>query len=398
MPITLRARTVYPVDRPAIDGGAVTIEGERIVAVGTGARTDGAVQDLGDVALLPAFVNAHTHLEFSNLRRPLGQPGMRLIDWLPLAIAERSSHAVSVADSLSVGIQESLLAGSCHVGEIATTEAAAYPAAGEPPLVSFLEVIGFSRARAISAFEALRDRLSMAQAAGGVVGLSPHAPYTVSPELVRKLVALANEHQLPVAMHLAESAEELELLCAGSGPFRDLLEARSMWDAAAIPIGTRPLDYLRMLAEAPRALVIHGNYLQSVEHNFLAEQRDHMSLVYCPRTHAYFEHPRYPLAELVERGVRVALGTDSRASNPDLGVRGELRQTVQSHPDVAAEVTLRMATLDAAAALGCDAECGSLAVGKLANLVAIPADRDSLAEILSGRAEVERVWFRGREV
>lgn len=398
MPITLRARTVYPVDRPAIDGGTVTIDGEWIVSVGTREMATGPIEDLGDVALVPGFVNAHTHLEFSHLRKALGRPGMPLIEWLPLAIAERSSHSGTVADSLSAGVHESLLAGTCAIGEIVTAEAGTYPADVEVPMVSFLEVIGFSRARAASAFAALRDRLASAQRLFSCVGLSPHAPYTVSPELLKELVSLATEQSLPMAMHLAESVEELALITDGKGPFRDLLEARSMWDSEAIPAGSRLLDYLQALAGAPRSLIIHGNYLGADEHEFLAEHSDRMSLVYCPRTHAYFDHPTYPLADLLKLGVRVALGTDSRASNPDLGVRGEVRQVVHTHAGVPAEAVLRMATSDAATALGCDAECGSITPGKLANLVAIPTNSDSLAELLAGSGDVQAVWYRGREV
>ena len=87
---------------------------------------------------------------------------------------------------------------------------------------------------------------------------------------------------------------------------------------------------LRMLADAPRALVIHGNYLDDEELAFLAANRERMSLVYCPRTHAYFEHPPYPLAKHLKLGVRVALGTDSRASNPDLDLLAEMRHVAQN--------------------------------------------------------------------
>ncbi len=130
---------------------------------------------------------------------------------------------------------------------------------------------------------------------------------------------------VPVAMHLAESREELDLLRDGTGPFQDLLDERSMWDPQAIPLGSRPLDYLRMLADAPRALVIHGNYLDDEELAFLGANRERMSLVYCPRTHAYFFHPPYPLGRALAAGVHVALGTDSRASNPDLSLLEEMR-------------------------------------------------------------------------
>jgi cytosine/adenosine deaminase-related metal-dependent hydrolase len=398
MPISLRARTVYPVDREPIDGGVVTIEGERIVDVGSGSHATGPVQDLGDVALLPGLINAHTHLEFSHRRTPLGRAGMPLIEWLPLAIAERGSHGDTIKDSIAIGLQESLLAGTCAIGEITTADATSYPADIVLPITGFLEVIGFSRARANSAFAALQERLAKVRKLHVEIGLSPHAPYTVSPELVGRLVELAREHDFPVAMHLAESAEELDLLTTGTGPFRELLEDRSMWDPAAIPLGSRPLDYLRILADAPRALVIHGNHLMSEEQEFLAAHADRMTLVYCPRTHAYFRHAQYPLATLVEMGVRVALGTDSRASNPDLSVIGELRHVARTYSQVPAEDILAMATLNAAVALGRHHDCGSITPGKLANLVAIPGSTNSLLELLAGGGEPQAIWFRGREV
>src|SRR5262249_30721246 len=142
----------------------------------------------------------------------------------------------------------------------------------------------------------------------------------------------ARERDLPMAMHVAESRAELQLLRDGTGPFQELLEERSMWDPEAIPRGSKPLDYLQMLSEAPRSLAIHGNYLDDEELQFLGLHRDRMSLVFCPRTHAYFFHPPYPLGRAIAAGVRVALGTDSRASNPDLSLLAELRHVMQSHP------------------------------------------------------------------
>ena len=142
MPTLLRARVVYPVAGPPLDGGVVTIEGERIVAVETAAAASGRADDLGDVALLPGLVNAHTHLEFSHLRQPLGRPGMPLFEWLPLAIAERQNRGDRVANSIAAGIEESRAAGACAVGEIATVDD--YPAQTDLAFVRFLEVIGFS--------------------------------------------------------------------------------------------------------------------------------------------------------------------------------------------------------------------------------------------------------------
>jgi aminodeoxyfutalosine deaminase len=398
MALSIRAKTVVLVDRPAIDDGIVTIEDDRITAVEPTSRGISPTRDLGDVVLMPGLVNAHTHLEFSHLEAPLGWAGMPLVEWLPLAIAARGGLGGGIVQSIAAGIQESVIAGTCALADIVTAEPAVLELSSQLWILPYLEAIGFSRARATSAFAAVERRVAEAERLRLQVGLSPHAPYTVSPELVGELVALARQKQMPVAMHLAESAEELELLSSGSGPFRDLLEARSMWDAAAIPRGIRPLDYLKLLAEAPRSLVIHGNYLTPDEHKFLGDHADRMTLVYCPRTHAYFDHPRYPLGELLEAGVRVALGTDSRASNPDLSVLGEMRQVAREHGAIPPETILRMATINGARALGCEEQCGSIAPGKLANLVAVPASNGWLTDLLRGDVEPSAIWLRGREV
>jgi cytosine/adenosine deaminase-related metal-dependent hydrolase len=221
--------------------------------------------------------------------------------------------------------------------------------------------------------------------------------------LLERLIHFAFRRNMPVAMHLAESREEMEFLQSGTGPFQELLAERSMWDTAAVPRGTRAADYLALLAQSPRALVIHGNYLNSAEQETLYVC-ENLSLVYCPRTHAFFQHDEYPLAELLERGVRVVLGTDSRASNPDLSVLAEIRFVLENHRGVSPEQVLRMATHDAAAAFGWDEEIGSLAVGKRADLVALPlaARRaDSAEAALEGALHFANrptaVWLGGRE-
>lgn len=394
---TLRARWVAPIDRPAIEAGCVTVAAGRIVAVERWNRQAGPAIDLGDSVLLPGLINAHTHLEFSDLPRPLGSPGMSLPEWIRLVIAHRKHGDRDGAGGLAAGLRESLAAGVTTLVDVSTAPAACYPTNGVPNLVMLQEAIGFSAARVDSAFADLQHRLD-----GGPApcGLSPHAPYTVHPRLLERIVALAAERGALVAMHLAESREELRLLVEGDGPFRELLVERSMWDPETLPRGTRPLDYLRRLASAPRALVVHGNYLTSEEIDFLAARRNRMSVVYCPRTHVYFRHEPYPLESLRHAGVPVVLGTDSRASNPDLSVLAELRFAAALHLQVSPAEWLRRATLDAAAALGLASEIGSLSPGKRADLVAVPVSPgggDHLEAVVQGRASPSRVWLDGVE-
>jgi cytosine/adenosine deaminase-related metal-dependent hydrolase len=164
----------------------------------------------------------------------------------------------------------------------------------------------------------------------------------------------------------------LQLLQTQEGPFVDLLTELDAWEPDAFPSGTQPLDYLAILASAQRALIIHGNYLTDEEIAFLAERAEKMSVVYCPRTHEYFRHSRYPLWKMICHGVHMAVGTDSRASNPDLSLFQELRYIAAEHPEVPFDVILQLGTINGARALGLDAEIGSLTPGKIADFVAVP--------------------------
>jgi cytosine/adenosine deaminase-related metal-dependent hydrolase len=320
---------------------------------------------------------------------------MSLPEWIRLVIADRRRGNRGGAAAMVAGLRESLAAGVTTIGEIATS-VPPRPSGEDvlPRTVVFQEAIGFSAGRVDSVFADVEQRLAATEEPTGV---SPHAPYTVHPQLLERLVRLAAERSIPIAMHLAESREELRLLQHGDGPFRELLEERSMWDAKAIPRGSRPLDYLKQLAEAPRSLVIHGNYLDAEEIEYLGRRRDRMSVVFCPRTHAYFQHEAYPLGAMLKAGVRVALGTDSRASNPDLDLLEEARTLVKLFPQASPDNALRMATQDGAEALGISGVAGSFKVGKRADLVAIEIrdHGDEPFEAVLSHGAPLKVWIHG---
>jgi cytosine/adenosine deaminase-related metal-dependent hydrolase len=396
-PVTYRARYLFPVDAPPISGGCVTIERSRIVAVDASARGQRVI-DLGNVAILPGLVNAHTHLEFSDFAQPLGKPGIGFADWLRLVIDyRRSSPERNVPESVRQGLLESQRGGVAALGEIATSGWSPIPFDESPIRATvFGEIINLKD-------EVIEQKVAEAEAhldfrAGAhgswVSGISPHAPYTVHRQLLPRLVDVASRAGSPLAMHLAESREELELLESGSGPLRTLLEERRVWNGHAIAPGSRPLDYLRQLARTPRSLVIHGNYLNAEEILFAGEHAARMSVVYCPRTHAYFGHEPYPLAALLSVGATVALGTDSRASNPDLGLFEEIRFVAEHHPIWPAEA-LKLGSLGGAKALGITDKFGSILPGKRARLTLVQLPNHDAADphelLLDHAAKVQRL-------
>ena len=393
--ITLKARWVFPGNAPPIPDGSVTLWGQQIVAVGPDCAEKTSL-DLGNVAILPGLVNAHTHLELSNLDWPLGAPGIGIAEWIRLVIQSRRDRRAEWA--IRRGIAELLRQGTTAVGETTQADAPREPLEQSPlDCVALVELLGPTPARAQAAMELAQSHLRAGAGRHCRIGVSPHAPYTVHPQLLRAAVSVAIQQQLPLAFHLAESREEMQLLHDGTGPLRELLDQQGAWDPELVRPGARPLDYLRILSAAPRVLIIHGNYLDEEEIAFLAQHHRTMSVVYCPRTHAWFRHARYPLGQLLAAGCCVALGTDSRASAPDLSLLAEVQAAAQTHPEIPRCQILSLATTGGAQALGLP-NAGTLEPEKDANLaiVALPAyDADPHELLFSGEARVVGRWWHG---
>ncbi len=384
------ARWVYCGDRPPIENGVVEIVGGKISAVHD--RVDSNAEGLGNVALVPGLVNAHTHLEFSDLAEPIS-PAAPFTDWIRALVAYRRSRAPSES-AVPAGKREAEKSGTTCLGEIASPGWS--PADLDPTgarVVVFQELLGLAAEQHEPQLTLARDHLQQRRRERLVYGLSPHAPYSVRPPLYEALVKLAAETSCPLAVHLAETRAELELLRAGTGEFVELLRGFDVWDPIAIPRGTRPLDYLRPLADVPHALVIHGNYLDGDEIAFLAEHRN-ISVVYCPRTHAYFGHQSHPWQRMLDAGVSVALGTDSRGSNPDLSLWRELQFLRCTFPDVDPALLLELGTIRGARALGLDGEIGTLTPGKSADLAVIALGRES-AELFDSNTRVTATMCGG---
>ncbi|MCS6849874.1 MAG: amidohydrolase family protein, partial [Gemmataceae bacterium] len=204
-------------------------------------------------------------------------------------------------------------------------------------------------------------------------GLSPHAPYSVHRSLFAQAVDWARRWHAPLAVHLAESAAELELLTHRSGSFVPFLQELGVWEPSGL---VADVDEVQRLGyQTQPALFIHGNRLPAE-----AAIPPGSTLVCCPRTSEALGHGLPPLAAFHDRGVRIALGTDSLASSPSLSVLDEVRYLFRRGLHVAPATLLRWATLSGAEALGWQEETGSLEPGKSADLVVVPLPGPPVAD------------------
>jgi cytosine/adenosine deaminase-related metal-dependent hydrolase len=400
-PQTYTARWVFPVAGPPLPNGTVTVRGDLIEAVTPrGERSPDT--NLGNVAIIPGLVNAHTHLDLSGARGliPPTDPD-HFTDWLRSVIAYRRSQAPeAVQPNIRAGLAECTRAGTTLLGDI-TVGGMSWYAVSHAPIRAYLfwEVIGLQAERyhrvltecSIKTGQSWDDDAPAAIYPGTPLcrwATSPHSPYSANHDQARSQLFLGH-----AAIHFAESPAELELLATKSGPFVAFLQELGVWDPTALTAGLMDF-FVTHPKSRPPALFIHCNYLPTD-----APLAPVQSIVYCPRTHAAFKHPPHPFREILARGVRVCLGTDSLASNPDLDIFAEAQFLRERYPDFPPEQLLRMVTLSGAEALGWANEAGSLELGKSADFVAMPLpDRDAADpyDLLFASAGERLTMFRGQ--
>jgi 5-methylthioadenosine/S-adenosylhomocysteine deaminase len=411
---------VLPMSSAPIRDGAVLVEAGRLAFVGAASAvtvTPGAIRTvpLGNAALMPGLVNAHSHLELTLLRGFL--EGLDFRDWLgALTTIRRDLMSEGVLlDASRAGIREALRNGITCLAD--TTDSGApltamreYGVRG----VAYLEVFGPDPAQCDGAIAQLTARVLAARAYDTAlvrVGVSPHAPYTVSRDLFAATAALSRREALPMAVHVAESPAEMRFVRDGAGPFADRLRARDIAVAAQAESPIALLEATGVLAAQP--LLIH--VIQADDRDMARIAEAGASIVHCPISNAKLGHGVAPLDRMLAHGIRTGLGTDSVASNDRMDLLGEARQATLFHslrtgmPDALnAHDALTLATRGGAEALGLATRVGTLEIGKDADLAAFPLDHDdaqplfdpavALVHALAGKVEATLVTVAGREL
>lgn len=385
-PLRLTAGWAYPIDSPPIQNAAILIGADgRIVAVGSDERVppaEGAdTIDFPGAALLPGFVNTHTHLELTGLGD--SAPEDRFPEWiLTIRRLKESRSAEEFLEAARKGIRDCWTAGVTTIadtGDTGTVIQALSEVGGSG--VVYQEVFGphpdhvdqslaelTARVGELRGYQRERIRL----------GVSPHAPYTVSGPLYRRTVAYARSEGLPLAVHIAESPEETEFVTRGSGPFAEawtargipLLDHPSHWSGR--PRSARPSSPVRWLddlgALTPDTLCIHAVQLLPEDIGLLA--KGGVSIAHCPVSNARHRHGAAPLGALRRAGIRVGLGTDSVASIGRIDMFAELL-AAQALSGLNDQEALALATLEGARALGLEGQIGTLTPGKWADVIAV---------------------------
>ena len=409
MTLCLRARTVLPLIEPPIEDGGVCVNGDRISWCGSWksrpAVPDERIIDLGERILLPGLINAHCHLDYTSLAGLLPAP-RSFTDWIKGLVAlKASSSTAEFAGSWQRGAAMLLRTGTTTVADIEAMPELLPAIWNSTPLrvISFRELIHLKHgpparelvARAAAELDAL-------PADPGRVALSPHATYSTTSDLLEAAAAHAQQRKWRLMTHVSESEEEFEMFMYRQGPMFDWLKGQREMSDCGLGSPVQHLERIGYLGENLTA--VHVNHLWRHDADLLG--RNKVSVVHCPRSHAYFQHFKFPREELERAGVNICLGTDSLASmrrtgteEIELDMFAEMRALLEASPRLAPESIVRMATLNASRALGRANELGWLGEGALADLIAVPfagTGRTPFEAVIHHRGPVLASMIAGR--
>lgn len=397
--LLITADWILPISGAPLVGGAVDVRAGRIHAVGSAAELLPAAQesrriDLGRAALLPGLVNTHAHLELTALRGFLEEDDF--FSWIR-KLTETKYSRLDEDDllcSARLGVIEATRAGITTIADIADA-GVSLEALVEGGLRSILyqEVFGPDPDQAEESLRGLQEKLESHEAARAqrvTIGISPHAPYTVSRRLFEMLAEFAQAGGYPVSVHAAESAAEGAFVRKAEGPFADYLRSRNI---EVKPLGDSTIRFLEetgLLATAP--LLAHCIDCSQEDLRILAGSGS--AIAHCPKSNAKLGHGTAPLAAMLKAGARVGLGSDGVICNNTCDLLEEARfgallQRAGGEEDIPGTGEfLRLATLGGAEALGLDENIGSIEEGKFADLCAVNLDAPHLEPILDVEAAV----------
>lgn len=402
---------LLPVSSEPIEHGQMLVRDGKIIAVGRNLDQQylgEKVRKFSGCAILPGFVNSHTHIEFTSFRGRFD--GLPFFSWLcEMGTAGRLAALQDFELGSEMACKEIIAGGTTTICEISTK--------GISPNIirqSGLRAVVYYEITALFRADEDAERLvhktfdSMSEHSDLVTfGISPHAIYTVAPPLLELSAKLAEERDIRLAIHVAESNIELEFM-QKRGEIADFYKQMAFsWKA----VNVSPVEYLRDRGIlSPRTIAVHCVHVNAKDLDILASTGT--SVAHCPKSNAKLGHGIAPVREMLHREIPIGLGTDSAASNDKLDMFEEMRAAVlfareREHDPMAlsAAEALKMATLDGATVLGLADKIGSLEPGKDADFIAVdlkipPTTGDPVSHIVfcCGTEHVRYVAIQGRSL
>ncbi len=386
---TLRSKYLLKDPDTLISNGAVLIADDGKIEYSgpfTGINNGESPQviDLGNAVIAPGLINTHTHLELTHLLNSINYNG-NFTDWIrQLVDIKRTWTEKSYRLSIEDGIRKSVESGTTTVVDISRNGLALDELIkSNIRKTLFLEIIDFNPdtvSATIDNFKCQIDNITPNDLLS--IGIFPHAPYTVSEKLYKCCKKTSDELDIIVATHISETKNEVEFLTKGTGHFESLLKEFDMLKSWTHP-GLRPIEYLKNIGFLNKGcILIHCNFLTDNEIDLI--EGSESNVVFCPKSHKYFQHEDHPFLKLKEHKINIALGTDSLASNDSLSILDEMKFLSKHYNEVKPQDIFYMGTIAGAKALGMNDRIGKLEPGYYADIAVIEFEGEYNSNIYDG--------------
>lgn len=407
------ARYILPLTAPSIENGALVVHEGRIAGVGNKSDLvskfpEAKINDLGSSVILPGLINAHVHLELTNLgpRRSIARLSFPF--WLlGLVVGMRIRTERYFRDSINRGLELLKQSGTTTAGHIATlirNPGELFRSKGLRGVI-FLEVIGLKPEEANKIIESVESQINELENDKLVTpAISPHAPYSVSKELFRKSAELSLNKKIPLSLHLSESPDEIKLFKSNRGKFKKIFyPLLGLKKYSPEGGGKTPVKFLNEIGIFGKNVsAVHCVHLHEDDIKIL--KKSSVSVIHCPRSNYYLNVGKAPLRQLLDTGINICLATDGLVSNGSLSLWDEARFLKEQNPWLDSESILKMMTINPAKALGMEDKIGSLVPGKFADFIAVELSEyegGNIYEFLITRTTSERikgVWVGGKRI
>jgi cytosine/adenosine deaminase-related metal-dependent hydrolase len=361
-----------------LENGAVAVFHDKIVAVGRTheilSRFHGELIDHGDAILCPGLVNCHTHLELSALHMRLASTGS-FTRWVTNMLEAKEAISQEEGESAVKNAIQALTAqGTIAIGDVGNQGPShALLTKNNSIITLFFQEIICLKAKDTPDLDTIYTKLSVLEHETFLAAVAPHACYSVYPGLIKAIKDLCNRHNRPFSIHVAESREEIEFLAFGTGPMQEFLKKKGKWPLEFQLPKVSPIQYLHDIGVLDsNTICVHCVHLSDKDLNTLASSGATVCL--CPRSNIFLGADSPPVAKLIAKGIPIAIGTDSLASNDKLSIFAELSFLARLAPEASSEALFRAATLSGANALGMAGHIGALEDNKRARFLSILAE------------------------
>lgn len=370
----ITSKVLVPISSEIIQDGAVYIENDIVKDFG---KTENIlkqyphsdIKDYSDSIVLPGFINAHCHLELSALENKI-EKGHSFSNWIiELGQNKRKLSQEEIIEGIEKGVKLLYDSGTVAVGDI-SSEYLSFDILNRSPLSGrvFWEFLAVDPDTIETRFNYLKKSFQEADSNRIKKGISPHSTYTLHQKAFDTINSYILKEKLYSTIHVGESSEEEEFFKYRiGGLFSFINNFYPIYDNFK---NTSPLNYLHnrnyLLKDS---LIVHLNILEEKDIQILKDYK--LSVVHCPLSHKYFNHPKFKLEKLLENNINICLGTDSLASNEDLNMFKEMQRLKEIYPDLSNKSIVEMATLNSAKALNLDEGFGEIKIGKEAHLIAL---------------------------